>query len=270
MRATAKQMVAHGHGRVPSGVTGPGAITQYGHSAGMGRTICGASASAGDSTAGTYSPVDFGADPTGQTDSTAAFAAAMAAVVNVTGRAARPMASGIVNLGGATLDLGGGQYLIGAPLVIPPFTGNVRIRGGTLRASASFPGARFLIEVGDSACTPKGSQGVCNEFVAVEDMFLDGGHVAAGGIAVYKTMGTTVGPSAFITGFNVAGVLVEAGHETMVRVNCTGATHSLHAAILTATGLVIIITPFSPSSPRNYTLPACSHSNQDRGLPASV
>ena len=58
----------------------------------------------------------------------------------------------MVNLGGATLDLGGGEFLVSAPLVIPPHVGNVRIRGGTLRASASFPPTRFLIEIGEDKC----------------------------------------------------------------------------------------------------------------------
>ena len=33
------------------------------------------------------------------------------------------MASGIANLGGATLDLQGGEYLISAPLAMPDFRG---------------------------------------------------------------------------------------------------------------------------------------------------
>lgn len=200
MRATAARMAAHGH------------VVNMRSAA---RGGCPASTNQG-AAVGTISPVDFGADPTGLKDSTEAFAAAVAALVNTTGRAARPMASGITNLGGATLDLGGGQYLIAAPIVIPPFTGNVRIQGGTLRAAPKFASDRYLIEVGSSTCTPKDHQNVCNEFIAIENVFLDGAHVAAGGVVVWKTMGTTVGPSTFVTGFNVAGVLVEQGHETMV------------------------------------------------------
>jgi hypothetical protein len=52
----------------------------------------------------------------------------MAALTNVSARAAVPMASGIANLGGATLDLAGGEYLVSRPIVIPPMVGNVRIR----------------------------------------------------------------------------------------------------------------------------------------------
>lgn len=207
LHATELHMMRHGHQPRPSSRSSVGRAT-------LTRTSRTAPCDGGSD--GPISPVDFGADPTGKTDSTSAFEAAMAALVNTTSRASVPMASGIANLGGATLDLGGGEYLIGKPLVIPTFVGNVRIRGGTLRASASFPSERFLIEVGDVACKAKDGQGVCNEFVAVEDIFLDGSHVAAGGVLVALTMGTTIGPSAFVTGFTQAGVRVEQGHETIV------------------------------------------------------
>jgi hypothetical protein len=64
-------------------------------------------------------PADFGADPTGTKDSTAAMQAAMSALLSRRGPPVS-MASNITDLGGATLDLSGGSYLISAPLVIPP------------------------------------------------------------------------------------------------------------------------------------------------------
>ena len=139
-------------------------------------------------------PTSYGGDPTGNTDSTNAMMRAMAALTNASSHAAHPMASHIVNLGGATLDLLGGEYLISSPLIIPPHVGNVRIRGGTLRASASFPAGRFLIEVGQAGCKPPGdNQGCCNEFVGMDNLFLDAAHVGAGAVLVQNTMGTTVG-----------------------------------------------------------------------------
>ena len=56
---------------------------------------------------------------------------------------------------------------------------------------------------------------VCNEFVTISDVFFDAAHVAAGGVHVALTMGTTIDNSFFI-GFNVAGVQIDQGHETMV------------------------------------------------------
>lgn len=161
-------------------------------------------------------PVAYGADPTGKTDSTKAFEALCAQLFNASAHASHDMASGIVDFGGATLDLNGGEYVVSAPIVVPVFVGNVRITGGTLRASKSFPPDRFLIEVGSATCQPKDKQNVCNEFIAIHDIFLDAAHVAAGGVIVYHTMGTTVGPSAFVTGFNIAGIHAEQGHETIV------------------------------------------------------
>ena len=145
----------------------------------------------------------------------------MRALLNHTSAAAYPMASGIANMGGATLDLAGGIYQISAPVVVPTFVGNVRIAGGgTLRAGPSFPANRHLIEIGGvktgaGACVPKDGQNVCNEFITISDVFLDAAHVAAGGVHVAMTMGTTV-TNSFVTGFHGAGILVDQGHETMV------------------------------------------------------
>lgn len=170
---------------------------------------------------GTIDPTTFGADPTGRRDSTQALSMAMAALTNTSAHAADPMADCIASLGGATLDLGGGEYLISAPLIIPPHVGNARIRGGTLRASSSFPPARFLIEIGQAGCTTGcggkvEKQKVCNEMIGLESLFLDASHVAAGGVLSQATMGTTVGPSCFFIGFNDAGLRVIGGHETIL------------------------------------------------------
>jgi len=163
-------------------------------------------------------PVDFGADPTGRADASDSIDQALAVLVNVSAVAPHKMASNINNLGGAALDLSGGEFLISRPIIIPPLVGNVRITGGTLRATQSFPADRYLIEVGyaTTPCVPADKQGVCNEFIAIHDVFLDGGHRAAGCIQVNKTMGTTIGPSAFLTGFNQAGIAVNQGHETII------------------------------------------------------
>ena len=100
-------------------------------------------------------PSAFGADSTGKLDSTQAFARMIAALSNTTRAATPMMASGIHNLGGATLDLEGGTYLISAPLAMPDFRGNWRIRGGTLRASPSFPKNRFQLRLDPTAASRK-------------------------------------------------------------------------------------------------------------------
>ena len=167
-------------------------------------------------------PTDFGADPTGATDSSEAFDKALAALLAPRGGPRRTMASNITDLGGATLDLSGGTYLISRPLVIPPGVGNAQIVRGTLRAAPSFPSSRWLVEIGSVSCAPKlpsgkpDTQGSCNEFINLSEMMFDAMHVAAGGVRVAKVMGTTLGPSVFFTGFNQVGVRIDNGHEVML------------------------------------------------------
>eukprot|EP00930_Biecheleria_cincta_P070339 TRINITY_DN5797_c0_g2_i1.p1 TRINITY_DN5797_c0_g2~~TRINITY_DN5797_c0_g2_i1.p1 ORF type:complete len:496 (-),score=73.70 TRINITY_DN5797_c0_g2_i1:41-1381(-) len=167
---------------------------------------------------------DYGADASGKTDSTAALQKAMAALLSF-GRsgAGRKMAANITDLGGATLDLAGGEYLTSAPLVFPPFVGNAQILRGTLRASKDFPRDQWLVMIGNTSCEPllpsgkPDGQNSCNEFINLAGMLFDAAHVAAGGVYVAKAMGTTIGPSAFFTGFNQVGVKVDAGHEVMIQ-----------------------------------------------------
>ena len=96
-------------------------------------------------------PSDYGADPSGATDSTTV----LQHCVQLLWNASRPSTSGIVaasdhqlDLGGATLDLAGGVFLLSSPVVFPA-TGarNFQVRGGTLRAARTFPEARFLLEL---------------------------------------------------------------------------------------------------------------------------
>jgi hypothetical protein len=161
------------------------------------------------------SPVTYGADPTGRTDSTAAFQAAMAAVL-ASNTSGHHMSDGIVDLGGVVLDLGGGDYLLSAPLVVPPFYGNLRVIDGTLRASASFDPARYVIEIGTAKCNTPSGQGSCNENVGMSGLTVDGSHVAAGCVLIQSTMGATLDASSAIFGFNVAGITMAGGHEAMV------------------------------------------------------
>lgn len=166
-------------------------------------------------------PTDFGADPSGATDSSAAFDKAVAALLSQRGQR-HTMASNITDLGGATLDLSGGSYLLSHPIVVPPGVGNAQIVRGTLRAAHNFPPDRWLVEIGSVGCAPKlpsgkpDSQGSCNEFINLSEMMFDAMHVAAGGVRVAKVMGTTLGPSVFFTGFNQVGVRIDGGHEVML------------------------------------------------------
>eukprot|EP01084_Bolivina_argentea_P153183 267116_1 len=128
------------------------------------------------------------------------------------------LSNGIHDCGGATLDLGGGDYLISEPLIVPLYFGNLRIVDGTLRATETFaPSTSYLLIIGDNSNAKcSNSQGSCNENVGVENMMFDCRQICHGGIHVIATMGCVIGPQMFFLGFNGAGVTVSGGHETMI------------------------------------------------------
>lgn len=154
------------------------------------------------SSAGTsrvFSPIDFGGDPSGATDSTAAVQAALAAVLNASDAGIRD-ANGIRDCGGATLDLQGGEFLISAPLVIPAYYGNLRLTQGTLRASSTFPAGGYLVEMGLGG----GADGN-NIDILVDELFLDAYQVAAGGLHAVGLFGGVVGPQVYVFNFTQTG-----------------------------------------------------------------
>ena len=137
--------------------------------------------------------IDYGADPTGAMPSDTAFDKAIAVLLSHGSKGEPRMASNITDLGGAVIQLSGGTYLLERPLVFPPYIGNFRVVYGTLRASPSaFPrkGDHYLIEMGGSVeeckkADPK--QKSCNENVGFEDLTIDGGRVAYGGLSINAT-----------------------------------------------------------------------------------
>ena len=168
-----------------------------------------------NTTAATFYPAAFGADPTGRADSSDAFDRCLVALLKVNTQAR--MAADIVDLGGASIDLSGGSYAISRPVVVPIQFGNLRIFGGTLRALPNFPVTGYLIQIGGiGECQTKEGQKACNEFVGVSDVLLDGSHVAMGCLNVSNSMGSTLGPHIFAVGFVVHGIRVTGGHETMI------------------------------------------------------
>ena len=161
-----------------------------------------------------FSPIDFGGDPTGAADSTAAVGAAATALLDACAPAARFAPVGR-DCGGATLDLSGGEFLISAPLVFPASIANFRVVQGTLRASPSFPRDRYLIEVG-----APGGRGVVD--VALSELFLDASQVAAGCLLTNVVQGGVVGPQVYAFNFTQVGMSLNDGFELTVMQSWAG------------------------------------------------
>lgn len=93
------------------------------------------------------SVVDFGADPTGQKDSSDAILKTILAAYAI-GKANGFNFSWGVDAGGVVIDLVGGQYRLDSPVVWPGEAGgNLVVQHGSLHASASFPAGRYLFEL---------------------------------------------------------------------------------------------------------------------------
>jgi hypothetical protein len=155
-----------------------------------------------------FSPAAYGGDPTGVADSTTAVAAAAAALLAACAPAA-PHEPAARDCGGMTLDLDGGEFLISSPLAFPPGTSNFRVVQGTLRASATFPRDRFLVEVGTS-------KGAAIVDVALSELFLDASQVAAGCLRTDSVQGGVIGPSVFAFNFTQFGMSLNDGFELTV------------------------------------------------------
>nr|XP_027086234.1 polygalacturonase QRT3-like [Coffea arabica] len=158
-----------------------------------------------------YNVTSYGADPTGKTDSTDAILSAISDALQ--GPSNGFLITGIVNLGGAQISLEGGNYLISRPLQLLAGRGNLVIHGGTLKASDTFPGDRYLIEL--SATNKNGAFN--HEFVTLRDLLLDSSF-RGGGIQVVNSLRTSI-DNCYITHFTTYGILVQDGHETYIR-NC--------------------------------------------------
>lgn len=157
-------------------------------------------------------PVSFGADPTGRTDSTGAFQQLMKELLS---KNTGTLAENIVDLGGATVDLQGGVYLINEPLVIPSNFGNAQFQYGTLRAGPGWSDrTRYMVEIGSESCS--NGQHSCNMNFGFTGILFDSGLRAAGSIQIAATMGASIGPLTYHLGFLTAGVHLVGGHESMV------------------------------------------------------
>lgn len=70
-----------------------------------------------------FYPIGYGADPTGEEDSTAAILKAVEEAFQL--KSGLELLPGITDLGGVAIDLQGGNYKISQPLIFPSGGGNV-------------------------------------------------------------------------------------------------------------------------------------------------
>jgi len=161
-----------------------------------------------------FSPLDFGGDPTGATDSTAAVAAALAALLNASALYGQHGDQWMRDAGDAALDLEGGMFLVSAPLEIPPNFANLMVTRGSLIASPSFPRDRFLIELGG----PTGG----NINVGFSGLFLDASQVAAGGIKTVGLDGGVIGPQVYVFNMTAFGMQIVGGFECTIMQSWVG------------------------------------------------
>lgn len=158
----------------------------------------------------TFNPADYGGDPTGSVDSTAAVAAAVDALL-ASARASGVRAKGWqYDAGGAALDLAGGAFIISSPLVFPAGYANWRLTGGTLRASARFPADRFLVEVANTTADGGGAD------IGIDSLFLDAYQVAAGCVLTNGVQGAVLGPRIYAFNFTQFGIRVNKGFEVTI------------------------------------------------------
>ncbi|XXG74454.1 hypothetical protein AAC387_Pa07g3169 [Persea americana] len=173
----------------------------------------------------------YGADPTGETDSTEAIMRAISDAFQ--DKDSKVLMTGISDLGGAEVHLEGGTYKISRPLRLPASGGgNFMIHGGSLHASDDFPTDRHLIELWPSSVPKLKTQDQVQDFensmeqaplsfsssyeyITIRDLMLNSNY-RGGGISVINSLRTTI-DNCYITHFTTDGILVQGGHETYIR-----------------------------------------------------
>ncbi|KAK2420090.1 polygalacturonase QRT3 [Trifolium repens] len=158
-----------------------------------------------------YLVTSYGADPTGNSDSTEALLAAIADAAK--GPSKGFLMNDIIDLGGAQINLEGGNYLISKPLQIPVAgVGNLMIHGGSIKASNTFPPNKNLIDLSNYGST---SHSYNYEYITLKDLFLDS-NFKGGGISITNSLRINI-DNCYITHFTTNGILVQSGHETYIR-----------------------------------------------------
>ncbi|CAM6125904.1 unnamed protein product [Calypogeia fissa] len=179
---------------------------------------------------------DNGADPTGVKDSTDA----IQKTVNEAFEVANPhsLLPDIHDLGGVEIHLEGGDYLISQPIQFSLLGGgNLRIHGGTIRASDDFPEGRYLLELWSAEGRQRRSNStiaslrerrhlsmgcmteyfVSYEDITLRDLMLDS-NFRGGGLLLVDSLQITV-DNLYFSHFLTDAILVEGSHAVYIQ-NC--------------------------------------------------
>ncbi|KDP30157.1 hypothetical protein JCGZ_18190 [Jatropha curcas] len=185
-----------------------------------------------------FYPIGYGADPTGAQESSDAILKALNDAFQV--QNGNELVHGVNDLGGVVIDLQGGNYKISKPIRFPASGGgNVVVKGGTIRASDTFPNDQHLIQLwstNSKVLDQKHStqlQGfydakdltniIYYEDITFRDILFDLNY-KGGGIFITDSARIRIN-NCFFLHFTTQGILVQKGHETFIS-NCFLGQHS--------------------------------------------
>ncbi|KAL5187868.1 Polygalacturonase QRT3 [Glycine soja] len=181
---------------------------------------------------------EYGADPTGNEESSDGILKAVEDAFAL--QKGVEFVGGVNDLGGVVIDLEGGNYKISKPISFPSSGGaNLVVKGGTLRASDTFPGDRHLIELWSSNSGKLETKESLNadvfksikaqnnaiyyEDITFRDILFDSSY-RGGGIFIVDSARTRIN-NCFFLHFTTEGILVQQGHETFIS-SCFLGQHS--------------------------------------------
>ncbi|WJX23876.1 hypothetical protein P8452_13059 [Trifolium repens] len=177
-------------------------------------------------------PIEYGADPTGENESSDAIMKAIEDAFKMDNRGLE-LLPGIRDLGCVVIDFQGGNYKISKPITFPSSVGNLVVIGGTLRASDTFPTNRHLVELcASNSKMPQNATnnkllqqtiGIYYEDITFRDILFDSSY-QCGGIFIVDSARIRIN-NCFFLHFATEGIKVQSGHETFIS-NCFLGQHS--------------------------------------------
>ncbi|XP_021766492.1 polygalacturonase QRT3-like [Chenopodium quinoa] len=169
-----------------------------------------------------FYPQGYGADPSGIEDSSDAILKAVSDAFQV--QKGLRLLPNVNDLGGVVIDFQGGNYVINQPIPFPPLSGNVVVRGGTIRASNTFPGDRHLFElsskpskhlhINSTTNTQNQISGIQYVDITFRDILFDSSF-RGGGLTIVDSARIRV-TNCYFLHFSTQGILVQGGHETFI------------------------------------------------------